>query len=302
MRKTSNMSFFTQQLSDFLMYIASEKGLSQNTIEAYQRDILDFIDFLRPRQILAAHQVDQNCIIQFLAQLASNGYASATISRRLIAIKVFFRFLKMEGHVSHNPSLCLDSPKLWQLIPNILSLEEVELLLKQPSLSSPLGVRDKAILEVLYSSGLRVSELCGLDLYDVNDDFIRVLGKGRKERLVPIGKKAIIALDHYLNDFRDRQKSAEQNALFLTKNGRRIDRIFVWKMIKHYARKGGIEKRIFPHTMRHSFATHLLDNGADLRVIQELLGHADISTTDRYTHISHQKLQEAFTTCHPRYF
>jgi integrase/recombinase XerD len=290
-----------QQLSDFLMFIASEKGLSQNTIEAYRRDISNFIDFLLEKEIHSFSNVNQDHIIQFLAQLATLGYASSTLSRRLIVIKVLFRFLKKEGLLSNNPSTYLDSPKLWQMIPNVLSLNEVEILLQQPNPLSPFGIRDKAILEILYSSGLRVSELCHLDIYDVSDDFIRVFGKGRKERLVPIGKKALESLDHYLHDCRDRHRSPEQKALFLSKNGQRIHRILVWKMIKYYGKKGGITKRISPHTMRHSFATHLLDNGADLRVIQEMLGHSNIATTDRYTHISHQKLQNAFIACHPRY-
>lgn len=287
-------------LNDFLSYITSEKGLSQNTKKAYENDLLCFINFLSSIKATLT-EVDQGIIIRYLEHLLALNYHPATRSRRLIAIKVFFRFLKKEGDILHNPSLYLESPKLWQTLPNVLSVDEVENLLNQPSMSSPHGLRNKAIIDVLYSSGLRVSELCGLNIYDVNDDFVKVLGKGKKERVVPIGKQALKTLDLYLCGPRDLIGAPEEEALFLTKSGRRIDRHLVWKMIKFYARQAGITKNISPHTLRHSFATHLLDCGADLRVIQEMLGHADIATTDRYTHVSRQKLQEAFMLCHPRY-
>ena len=215
----------------------------------------------------------------------------------LIAIKVFFRFLKREGIISQNITLLLATPKIWQLIPDVLSIEEMEQLLNQPDLSLVKGVRDRAILEVLYASGLRVSELCGLTIRDVDDEYMRIRGKGGKERLVPIGRKAISAIDRYLH-FRD---GPLEETLFVGKGGQPIDRVTVWKMIKSYAVQAGISKSISPHTFRHSFATHLLDNGADLRVIQELLGHSSITSTDRYTHISCSHLQQAFEEFHPRH-
>jgi integrase/recombinase XerD len=215
----------------------------------------------------------------------------------LIAVKVFFRYLKREGMIPQDPTLHLDTPKLWQLIPEVLSCEEVERLLAAPDQESPVGARDRAILEVLYASGLRVSEVCSLNIQDLDDTTLRVKGKGGKERVVPIAEVAVKAVDDYLTRFRGEQ---EEEALFLNERGKRMDRQLVWKQIKFYAKKAGIDKRISPHTLRHSFATHLLDNGADLRVIQEMLGHASIATTDRYTHVSQHHLKSAFDAFHPR--
>ena len=291
---------FDQQIADFIAYISSEKGLALNTVEAYQRDIKAFAQFLREQQNLSFAQTNTNHIVAFLGQFKAAGYASASLCRALIAIKVLFRFLTREAIVPVNIALYLQTPKLWQLIPDILAYEEVEALLKQPDPSTCQGARDKAILEVLYASGLRVSELCSLDLYSVDDTFVRVMGKGSKERVVPIGQAAVAAIDHYLLHYRASSDSHSQPALFISKSGKRIDRISVWKMIKRYAGQAGIVKNISPHTLRHSFATHLLDNGADLRIIQEMLGHASISSTDRYTHISRSHLQEAFQAFHPR--
>lgn len=287
-----------QDVKDFLLYIASEKGLSINTIEAYERDILTFIDFLKETQINLFNQVQTDHIVGFLARKKDQEYASASICRALIAIKVLFSFLKRERIVEINKALYLDTPKLWQLIPEYLTQEEVKRLLAQPVLDTLKGERDRAILEVLYSSGLRVSEVCTLTIYDVDDTYIRVKGKGSKERLVPIGSKALEAIDRYLAYPRG---ESDPERLFLTRTAKPLDRITVWKLVKEYAKQAGIIKNISPHTLRHSFATHLLDHGADLRVIQDMLGHADIKSTDRYTHISRARLSEAFTRCHPNF-
>lgn len=288
-------------IEDFIIYLMSEKGFSPHTLEAYRRDVESFCSFLG-NDFQAWKEVQQQQIIDFLSLKKENSYAPASISRAFIAIKVFFRFLKREGIISHNEAILLETPKVWQLIPDVLSLEEMERLLDQPNLLTQKGARDRAILEVLYACGLRVSELCQLRLRDVDDTFIRISnGKGGKERMVPIGKKAIIAIDRYLA-FRDGVSTEKQEALFVGRGNRPITRITVWTMIKHYARLAGIGKNIFPHTLRHSFATHLLDNGADLRIIQELLGHASIMSTDRYTHVSCTHLQEAFRAFHPSYF
>lgn len=289
------------EISDFISYIASEKGLARNTIEAYQRDINAFVASLESTGLSTFATLTQEQIIHFLSHLKGHEYASSSICRALIAIKVLCRFLKREGITKTNVALYLETPKMWQLIPDILTCEEVDVLLKQPDPTTALGARDRAIIEVFYASGLRVSEVCTLGIYDVDDTFVRVMGKGSKERLVPIGKRAIEAVDHYLTTFRSNWDSEKQTALFVTKNGRRIDRVMVWRMVKEYAKQAGIVKNISPHTLRHSFATHLLDNGADLRVIQEMLGHANISSTDRYTHISRNRLQEAFESSHPRF-
>jgi integrase/recombinase XerD len=218
----------------------------------------------------------------------------------LVAVKVFFRFLKKEDFVELDVTRHLESPKLWQLIPEVLTIGEVDLLLKAPDGETPLGARDKAILEVLYASGLRVSELCGLNIHDVDEACVRVKGKGGKERLVPIAKVALDAVDRYLAQHRGEVGGEKEIPLFVSRKGKRIDRSDVWKRVKFYAKRAGIAKRISPHTLRHSFATHLLENGADLRVIQEMLGHAHISTTDHYTHISQLHLSQAFSAFHPR--
>jgi integrase/recombinase XerD len=289
-----------QYLKDFLFYIASEKGLSKNTIEAYCRDCQSFLDFLALQNMTDLTQIQQGQIIDFLSQLKDQNYATSSISRALMSLKVFFRFLKREQILTNDIAFTIESPRLWQLIPEVLSYREVELLLAQPNSNTAVGSRDKAILEILYASGLRVSEVCSLGLYDVDDSFIRVMGKGSKERIVPIGKKAIEALDHYLLHYRGVMTNEQRQPLFISRFGRPIDRLSIWKMIKKYGRQAGIVKNISPHTLRHSFATHLLDNGADLRIIQEMLGHSHISSTDRYTHVSQSHIQKAFQKFHPK--
>ncbi len=288
------------ELRDFISYIASEKGLALNSIEAYRRDIESFCKFLQFHGVISFAQAAETHIVDFLAQLKTQQYATASMTRHLIALKVLFRFLKREGVVDTNIALYLETPKLWQMIPEVLTYEEVKSLISQPDPKTELGARDQAILEVLYASGLRVSELCQLEINSVNDSFVRIMGKGNKERLVPIGQKAIAAVDHYLVNFRDRNLDCSEQALFVTKKGKPLSRIAVWKLIKSYAKAAGIKKNISPHTLRHSFATHLLDNGADLRVIQEMLGHSNIGSTDRYTHVSRTHLHEAFNSFHPR--
>jgi integrase/recombinase XerD len=218
----------------------------------------------------------------------------------LVAVKMLFRFLKREKAITKDVTLHLDSPRMWQLIPEVLTVAEVEALLDAPDTDSSIGSRDKAVLQTIYASGLRVSEVCGLNLQDVDDEVVRIKGKGGKERVVPIAKAAVDAIDHYLQYYRQDSSDAKQVPLFVSEKGKRIDRILVWKRIKHYAKCADIQKEISPHTLRHSFATHLLENGADLRVIQEMLGHSNISTTDRYTHISQRHLAEAFAAFHPR--
>lgn len=284
---------------EFIIYIASERGLARNTIEAYRRDVSHFLAFLGQKRIASWKEVTEQDLIDFLQTLYQANYAVASISRALMAIKVLFRFFKREGIVEANPTMYLENPKLWQLVPAVLTAEEVENLLTQPDIETAKGAQDKAILEVLYACGLRVSELCGLKIYDVDETFVRVRGKGGKERIVPIGKKAIAAIDHALA-FRELSNSDRETSLFISRSGRSIEREAVWAMVKRYAKAAGIIKTISPHTLRHSFATHLLDNGADLRVIQEMLGHSSISSTDRYTHISQTHLHEAFHAFHPK--
>ena len=279
------------ELSEFLSYIASEKGLSPHTIAAYKRDLEGFLSVSN-----SVKSISQDDITKFLAKRKSKDVSSSSLARNLVAIKVFFRYLKRENVIDQDPTCLMGAPKLWQLIPDVLNLEEVTRLLDAPQPDSRLGARDKAILEVLYATGIRVSELCGLDITDVGEDAIRVLGKGSKERVVPIGQLALGAIDHYLSTYRN----DGAKPLFLTQQNKRLDRHNVWRRIKHYGLKVGITKTISPHTLRHSFATHLLENGADLRIIQDMLGHASVATTDRYTHISEERKHQAFNIFHPR--
>lgn len=285
-------------LTDFLVYIFSEKGLSENTCNAYRRDIRSFYLFLNKRAYTDWNHVKKQDVIDFLSDKKKADYATSSISRSLIAIKVFFCFLKKEGVTSENIALYFETPKLWQVIPDVLTQYEMEKLLDLPDVNSMSGSRDRAIIELLYGTGIRVAELCQLKIHDVGDEDIRVKGKGGKERVVPIGTHAILAIDHYLT-FRNDEE--EKSSLFLTNRGKQIDRVAVWKMIKGYAKQAGIEKVISPHTFRHTCATDLLKNGADLRVIQEILGHADISSTERYMHVDCDQLKETFKAFHPHY-
>ncbi len=284
-------------IEDFLVYLSSEKGLAKNTLKAYQSDLLSFLDFIKKEKL---EQIQRQDLLRFLESKQEKGYASSSICRALIAIRIFFSFLKREGVIEKNEMFFLESPKIWQLIPEVLTVEEVDLLLDAPDKDTFIGMRDRAILEVLYASGLRVSEVCGLNLQDVGESSVRVKGKGGKERIVPIAKSSLLVLDEYLMRFRDSILKAEEEVVFITERGNRIDRITVWNRVKLYGKKVGILKNISPHTLRHSFATHLLENGADLRVIQEMLGHSQIATTDRYTQISQKHLIKAFDSFHPR--
>lgn len=287
----------------FLDYLSVERGLSKNTIVSYGRDLGRFISYLESRHIGSLDKVTRTEIGDFLLRLKDNNLSAGSISRNLVAIKVFFRFLVSERLLKDDPSAIIDSPKLWKHLPDVLTIEEVEDLIAQPKPNSWMGIRDKAILELLYATGMRVSELAQLDLKDLNLDsgFIRCIGKGNKERVVPIGKKAVKSLQSYLEKIRPKLlKEKTNNKLFLTKFTTKISRQSLWKIIKRYARTAGIKKRITPHTLRHSFATHLLQRGADLRIVQEFLGHANISTTQIYTHINRDRLKSIHKQFHPR--
>ncbi|MFZ0564964.1 MAG: site-specific tyrosine recombinase/integron integrase [Chlamydiales bacterium] len=284
-------------LEGFVIFLRAEKGLSHHSVEAYQRDIKTF---LIRRNISSFEAIEYEQVLKYLSEMKTLGYASASIARALIAIKVFLRFLYREKILDYNLSTSLETPKLWQLIPEVLNPSEVEKLLCSPSPQTYAGARDRAILEVFYATGIRVTELCELTFNAIDDNSVRVRGKGDKERLVPIGKQAIKAVDHYLLYFRDRFDSYKNKKLFVSQRGNPMNRVTVWRMIKRHAKRVGIKKNVFPHTLRHSFATHLLNNGADLRVIQEMLGHTSIATTDRYTQISQQRIVEDFLTYHPR--
>jgi len=287
---------FSLSILDFLDYLRSEKGLSIHTIEAYGRDVRLFAERLVVKEWKEAKSED---ILKFLVYLKESSYATSSICRTLIAVKVFFKFLKKEGIISSDLGRYFETPKIWQLIPQVLTVEEVDALLAQPKLEDFVGARDKAILELLYATGMRVSELCQLSIQDLSDTFVKVKGKGKKERMIPVGKQAILAVDHFLQSFRGEAKE-EGAPLFISAKGKRIDRVTIWERVKVYAKSAGITKVISPHTLRHSFATHLLENGADLRLIQDMLGHEDIGTTDRYTHVTGNRMKAAFHMFHPR--
>jgi len=285
-------------VDEFLQYLGAERGLSPNTLIAYGHDVEGFLEFLQGADLA---KIDRDHVISYLSFLQAKNYASSTTTRAMISLKVFFRFLKKEGIHTQDVGLLLDTPKLWQILPEVLSAAEIDLLLVQPDQATKQGIRDRAILELLYATGIRVSELCNLSIYDVDDEQIRVFGKGSKERIVPVSSRAVSAVDAYLTQCRGQFESDKEKRLFLSLKGKPIDRTAVWKLIKSYAKKAKIGKNIYPHILRHSFASHLLDGGADLRIIQEMLGHSHISSTDRYTHVSLSKLHERFRAMHPRY-
>lgn len=291
-------------IESFLSYLAVERGLSKNTIISYRRDLKKYIKFIEDSQINSLSATSRKNISDFMFSLKDKGLSATSIARNLVAIKVFYRFLVRERILKVDPSGLLDSPKLWKKIPDTLSVQEVEALLAATNLRKIQGIRDRAILELLYATGLRVSEAVNLKIQDVNLEvgFLRCIGKGSKERIVPLGKKAIIAIKRYLDEARPKlvKNSFGDSVLFLSRLGKKISRQSFWKLIKYYARKARIKKVIRPHTLRHSFATHLLERGADLRSVQEMLGHADISTTQIYTHIDKNRLKLIHKTFHPR--
>jgi len=287
----------------FLNYLSVERGLSHNTIVSYRGDLNYYIDFLKARAMDALSKTTKNDITNFMFYQKDKGLAANSIARRLAAIKAFYRFLVRERILKANPASLIDSPKLWKKIPEVLSLNEVDALLGQPNIRNKQGVRDKAILETFYATGMRVSEAVNLKLDNVNLDigFLRCIGKGNKERVIPVGKKAAASLKRYLEVSRPQLlKKKESEFLFLSRFGKKISRQSLWKLIKKYAKTARIKKPMRPHILRHSFATHLLERGADLRSVQEMLGHSDISTTQIYTHINKERLKTIHRMFHPR--
>lgn len=285
-------------IEEFILYIGAERGLAPHTQQAYRRDLTQLREFVDVERRGWPPTIE--AIVAFLkVQTATK--KSSSVVRALAAAKVFVRYLFREKHIPKDISLLLESPKLWKTLPSVLSGSDVDRLLEVPDVSTEEGMLDRAILEMLYGTGMRVSELCSLSIYDVNDDLVRVQGKGGKERLIPIGRQALSSVDAYLTTVRSRYESEQIRTLFVTPKGMPITRTFVWGRIRELAKMAGIEKKVSPHTFRHTYATHLLDAGADLRVIQDLLGHAHISSTDRYTHVSRSQIREVFRTFHPRW-
>lgn len=292
-----------KHLEEFIYHLAVERALAENTLVSYRTDLNGYILFCRKQGLISLEQADRDTVMSYLYKLQLDGRSPATISRRLAALRSFYRYMIREGKLHTDPTGELDSPKSPQKLPRVLTVEEVDLLLGQPSISEPAGIRDKAMLEVLYATGIRVSELVSLNLEQahIKNGFIRCFGKGNKERLVPLGDVAARFLEEYLMRGRSKLIRPEgAQALFVNQHGRRLTRQGFWKIIKKYAQKAMIAKEITPHTMRHSFATHLLENGADIRSVQEMLGHADVSTTQIYTHLTRNKLKEIYNRSHPR--
>lgn len=285
----------------FIEYLLVEKGLADNTLKAYRRDLKDYVAYLA-KTGKDLFFITYNDIMEYFLQLKGKGLAGATLSRHMVSIKLFHFFLQQEGYTESNPAANLESPRKGLNLPDVLSGEEIRILLNLPDLTNSKGVRDKAILETFYATGMRVSELINLKIQNINLDYgyLRCLGKGSKTRLIPLGSQARNAIKSYL---KVRLPAAGMEILFLTRLKRGFTREGMWKLIKKYAsRLGGIgdAKKVSPHTLRHSFATHLLENDASLRVVQELLGHKDISTTQIYTHISRRVLSERYRKYHPR--
>ncbi|WP_022854076.1 site-specific tyrosine recombinase XerD [Thermodesulfatator atlanticus] len=295
----------TQVIDLYLSVLAVEKGYSAKTIEAYAADLNDFIAFLEEQGLSRIEEAKAPHVLLYLAKLREKGLSAETVARRLSALRNFFRYLVLEHGLSESPFELIEGPKLSRKLPIVLSRQEVERLLNAPDLKTPIGLRDKAMLEVLYATGLRVSELIGLKMFDVNLEvgFVRVLGKGEKERLVPLGEVAKDALKTYLARGRPKllAKRLDEAHIFLNRRGRPLTRQRFWQIIKAYAAKSGLNpKEISPHVLRHSFATHLLEGGADLRTVQMMLGHASLSTTQIYTHVQVETLRKVHEKYHPR--
>ena len=286
----------------FGSYLSNEKQLSANTLESYNRDIRQYAQYLEENQITVLSNTNKTTIITYMIYLQKLGKATSTISRNLASIRSFYQYLLLNKVVDVDPTMNLESPKTEKKLPSILSLKEIDTLLNQPEEDSPKGVRDKAMLELLYATGIRVTELISLNISDVNINmgYIRCSGSN-KERTIPIGSIALKALKDYIDSHQELFSTAKEDSpLFMNVQGKRLTRQGFWKIIKSYTKKANIHKKITPHTLRHSFATHLIQNGADLKSVQEMLGHSDISTTQVYMNLSKNKIKEVYNKTHPR--
>ncbi|MGI9861220.1 site-specific tyrosine recombinase XerD [Moorella naiadis] len=290
-------------IDEFLYYLVVERGLAENTLASYNSDLQQFLQYMEKAGIKNPEDVTRGLMVAYVVKMQQEGRSPATISQHLAALKSFYHFLLRERLVESDPTSNLESPRQTKKLPQVLTVAEVEKLLNQPRPDTPAGLRDKAMLELLYATGLRVSELVALNIDQVHleGEFVRCLGKGAKERVVPMGQVASFHVRTYLEHGRGKLvKKATEPALFVNHHGRRLSRQGCWKILKGYVRAANLQKDITPHTLRHSFATHLLENGADLRSVQELLGHADIGTTQIYTHLTRKKIREVYDEAHPR--
>jgi integrase/recombinase XerD len=292
-----------QFLPQFLNHLSLEAGLSANTIESYRSDLQGYIKFLGQKRIRTTDKITGKHITDFIIRLSGKGLRATSISRKLSSIRRFHRFLVQEGHSPSNPAATLESPRLWRKLPAVLTRKEMETLLDEPKGSQALPLRDKAILEFLYATGVRISELISVKRKNVLSEveLVRVIGKGQKERIVPVGREALRAVERYLHESRPQLANEySEDVLFLNRRGRPFSRMGLWKILRKYVLQAGINKKVTPHTIRHSFATHLVRAGADLRAVQEMLGHADISTTQIYTHLDREYLKQEHRDHHPR--
>ncbi len=287
---------------DYVNYLTVEKGLAQNSLEGYRRDLQQFLDFLE-RQGTGLKHICESDLLQFLHHMREQGQKPATIARKTTAIRGFGQYLEDQGILDENPAAFLDVPKKGAHLPDVLTIGQIEQLLSLCNTAKPTGHRDRAMIELLYGSGMRVSELLQLDLGDVDAfGYVRCIGKGNKERIIPVGRHALTAVDRYLSQGRQRLvKNVREQALFLSVRGTRMTRQGFWKLLKQYGQHLGLTQSLKPHTLRHSFATHLLNGGADLRSVQEMLGHKDIATTQIYTHLTKKHLRDVYQKTHPRW-
>src|SRR2546423_2068168 len=293
-------AFYVERFDDFL---ALEQGASVETSKAYKVDIARFVTYTHVKGAKSPADIGARTLREYVYHLKDLGLSPASIRRNVSAVRTYFKFLLGEGHVVRDPSERLETPRKWRTLPEVLGVDEIEKLLAAPSLDEPFAFRDRAMLELAYGAGLRVSEWISLSIRDVmlQDHLVRVFGKGAKERLVPIGRRAIGAIAIYLRELRPSLEKGEgKGALFLNARGRPLSRMGAWKILRKYVEQAGITKPVSPHTLRHSFATHLLEGGADLRAVQEMLGHVDISTTQIYTHIDREYLRSVHKQFHPR--
>lgn len=293
------------QIRDFIHFLTIEKGLAKNTLVSYERDLRSYWSYLKDVETINDWNDSRRVnILHFLVHLKDQGKSSKTVARHIASIRSFHQFLLREKVTNQDPSIHIETPKPERSLPKVLSMEEVEALLEAPKILDEFGLRDKAMLELMYATGMRVSELISMDVGDVHGSmgFVRCVGKGKKERIIPIGQTALSAIEHYMEGARGRLASPKHrtDSLFLNHHGNRLTRQGFWKILKKLVKSAQIEKEITPHTLRHSFATHLLMNGADLRAVQEMLGHADISTTQIYTHITNVRIKDVYSKFHPR--
>ena len=291
------------QLDRFADYLSLEQGSSPRTLEAYRRDVERLVEYARSKGAVSPIDVTSRMLRQFVYYLKDVGLSPSSIRRNISAVRTYFRFLLADGVVARDPSERLETPQRWRTLPDVLTVDEIERLLAAPTLDDPLAFRDRAMLELAYGAGLRVSEWITIGLRDVllEEKLVRVFGKGSKERLVPIGRTAIGAVATYLREQRPRlERGGGKGVLFLNARGEPLSRMGAWKILRRYVERAGITKEVSPHTLRHSFATHLLEGGADLRAVQEMLGHADISTTQIYTHVDREYLRQVHRQYHPR--